>query len=687
LKENQGDEDMFFDPFTWLNHSPGWLVNLGDVLPLAFTSTAAFKYLEVDDKYRAGKKEAVLFPHESLFLWIDEGTFTAVYWNWFHETFDLAISVNVAEAEKDYTPRQDLAQELSIYLLSFIRQAQQEFSLTSALSQLPPLSAEEIEKAERQLVVKPAGDPLTSDLGMGSARRSWQRLSRDFDVYVDARPEETATDRFANELAMTLHSNLDIPLERRHLRRVRFSAVHLDGFVNTIVFVAKHPRAKQKYAPLARAATKPVEIVIDRFGNSVSPLFKVNTRSGLNEFYGFHVFAKKEYLTTADDRKKPVAPLSIDFTKFGGELYEDIFVQNTIEPKIGPGEFPYFLYSFLPQSSPADRAEVYRQFSTAISRFEIDLGFEPGTVVQSFSLIPAAINENASILFANPGVIVAWDKIFPKVIGGNFEVLFHELMHTLDFKYEVSAADCFRTIYDQLIFTNDTDFFDAISDKNFLPGGFGGHPIDNRFEFFASLLNTFQHPDWQAAVTALDSRIRGIYYHSIACAYKLMKEKIPWFDGSRFSDKMRDGIDSLGKSEAIPELDQLYLSPLSLMMTERFPDIAIVHHSDFRPLVLKASQPVVLLVLDQRMGSLRDQIGKLKDFINNRARLMMMPYGEWEILDRQDPTIFGETELFSNMSTYLFQNGQLVFTHIPFMINPFIADDPSGLEELNKVLD
>lgn len=209
----------------------------------------------------------------------------------------------------------------------------------------------------------------------------------------------------------------------------------------------------------------------------------------------------------------------------GGVIYEK--VERPLQVIGANGE--YAIFSNLPDDYIQNQfGERFGEIVAGIANFEKEFGYQGGELVKNVFIY----NSTKGYAFfedSNPDSIAFQLGKFDQA-NSVVAVAFHESGHLLDHslgedgKY-LSQSESFQDFFYSL--ANETDFFSAINESSFLPGsGASGHSQDNEQEFFTTLLNSLNHPDWESAVGNRDPHFRKIYLASLLELRALLKTKV-----------------------------------------------------------------------------------------------------------------------------------------------------------------
>lgn len=100
---------------------------------------------------------------------------------------------------------------------------------------------------------------------------------------------------------------------------------------------------------------------------------------------------------------------------------------------------------------------------------------------------------------------------YPEAVSINASAA-HETAHQFDELLDISHSNEMNTFY-HLVARNNIHFLRTINEGKFLPhcGDDLGHAEDNGLEFFASFINSFQHPQWEKALKESDIGFQKTY--------------------------------------------------------------------------------------------------------------------------------------------------------------------------------
>jgi hypothetical protein len=127
--------------------------------------------------------------------------------------------------------------------------------------------------------------------------------------------------------------------------------------------------------------------------------------------------------------------------------------------------------------------------------------------------------ENAYVERSTPKTVSVFTDILFRSAGRHDITGFHEAVHSIDLQLGISNHPHFRILFSQL----SKEFFDKVKETEFLKIP-GGHPGDNHFEFLASLINSFNHSDWENKASSMDSNFLMDYLSSFVTLQDILKE-------------------------------------------------------------------------------------------------------------------------------------------------------------------
>ncbi len=85
------------------------------------------------------------------------------------------------------------------------------------------------------------------------------------------------------------------------------------------------------------------------------------------------------------------------------------------------------------------------------------------------------------------------------------EIVEHELYHMIDYRYAFSQE------LEPLFLSSDPSTLEEFNESAFSKRGFGGHAQENTHEFFASVMNSLDDPNWEESVQKLSPDARDVY--------------------------------------------------------------------------------------------------------------------------------------------------------------------------------
>lgn len=222
-------------------------------------------------------------------------------------------------------------------------------------------------------------------------------------------------------------------------------------------------------------------------------------------------------------------------------------------------------------------------------------------------------------------------------------------------QFGFSFHPAFKKVFDTLDKAEDGALFYAINEENFL-SEWGGHAQDDPLEFFASLVNTLNAPEWQKKVDEMDPRIRGLYYHSLLALREALKTQHPPIEEAQVFRQLNERISAVEAMGQHKPFEALALTPASELLKKGPNPVQVIDVWDFQKEVLDAKEPVVVFLFEEFHQGLESVLHSLVAKYKGRAKVVALQYRYAQI-----PHVNDSFERSVGMPRlYLFHDGKLV---------------------------
>lgn len=324
----------------------------------------------------------------------------------------------------------------------------------------------------------------------------------DKSLSVEAVPDGREIDRSVEAGPLSKGIVLNISLKK--LEDNGFSPININGQIKEILFYQEKIDQNSE-----EDGTSAVQVYTDQFGNLISK-YKISYR-GENENTSSSVIRIMPSIIFAPDSEGPdYKRLNIDLTQIGLGKIEGLFHVAVEKPVASIGDLnQYRVYSNIDSDDVNTLYESkFPYIAQGLSQAEELFGFSKGELVRNIYIINSE-QQNAVFYRKDPETIAFWDEILKNRNDAHI-IAAHEAYHLFDYKFQLSGGE-FRAQYED-IKASAPWFLDEINEKNFLPEmPSGGHADENHLEFFASFLNSMNHPGWQDKVKDQSPEFISIY--------------------------------------------------------------------------------------------------------------------------------------------------------------------------------
>lgn len=255
------------------------------------------------------------------------------------------------------------------------------------------------------------------------------------------------------------------------------------------------------------------ELKEDKYGNLVE-IYYSDYGQNFDNVRKIMVIHPPIVFSRDDNSEKNFSPVNLDLSELRLPNLENFIFQKNEGPVdfLGP-EKEYAVYSNMEhQDAKAQFGHHFESIRKGVSEAEKLFGFKPGEKIKNIYIVNARFF-NASFHKRNDDTIIFNDEILKQTKEKNYisieSVAFHETIHSIDHSLGISKEPEFKTHFIYLINKDKEWFLSALNEKNFLPDTKeGGHAEDNEQEFLASLINSFNHPQWEKAVKEKSKEFR-----------------------------------------------------------------------------------------------------------------------------------------------------------------------------------
>lgn len=338
-------------------------------------------------------------------------------------------------------------------------------------------------------------------------------------VSVNAIPEGEEVDRRLDVGPLSKGVELNISL--RKLAENGFSPIYINGQIKEISFYQEN--IDQNIDNIEPA----VQVYKDQHGNVISK-YDIVYRSGQGNQASSAIKIMPSIEFAPDTTGPDYKALNIDLTKIGLGAIEGLFYVAVEKPIANMGNSDqYRVYSNIDTEQAISLYETkFPDIAEGISQAEKLFGFSEGKLTQNVYIINSE-EQNAVFYRKDPETIAFWDEILNNSMDAKI-IAAHETYHLIDYKFQLSSGG-FLAQYEDIKSSNPW-FFEAINEKNFLPEmQSGGHAEQNHLEFFASFLNTLNHPQLEQELKAQTPEFLSIYTKTLEVLSSSLKanESIP----------------------------------------------------------------------------------------------------------------------------------------------------------------
>lgn len=570
--------------------------DVGDLTPDKFLEAQAVPLLEAGHTFLKPGSE-VTFVSASVHIMMDGDTYWISAWDWMEGKPFFVRNYPAGRMSAD--TQAAIATELREAIL----RCPSAWDPKRPLGKIAPLSEREQTEINAMQVYRlnhPAG---WSEGDIENAVETWGDFSEDFEVKLEGRSFTAEIDRDRGKAGIVAPLQLSVTPKTVQLMEGRALEIH--GFLESISLMTKDEAQGLQLGQDQRLRYDGKEILRDKYGNVIVPLYGFHFATGKPFFQGFKIYP--HYPLARDTQSVPVRTVGVDLARFGFGDHRKLLAVQSLAPTHMPDQNnPYFLYSTLPADGPPSK-DVYDKAARLAARTEELFGFRPGERVKEIFLVPSN-SWNATVRFANPSSFFIWDELFADIREGRADfVVPHEVFHNFDVQSGFSLEPGFIGFFERLIEAADMELFDAIDEKNFFKTGKGGHSADNVLEFFATLTNSITAPEWNERVAEMTPRVRGLYYHALKVLRKTLLAKRPEISSAPVFKILEDRIRALesgagtadGKKVSLPSFDKLVRIPTSKILQEGPNSVQVIKPRDFAREVLKTNEPVVLMFFSE----------------------------------------------------------------------------------------
>ncbi len=319
---------------------------------------------------------------------------------------------------------------------------------------------------------------------------------------VEAVPDGREIDRKVEAGPLSKGIELNMSLEK--IEENGFSPIYVNGQIKEILFYQENSDRNSE-----DNGKPPVVVYRDQFGNLIST-YDISYRGEHDNETSAAISIMPSIKFASDSEGPDYQPLSIDLTQLGLGKIEGLFHVAVEKPIASIGDMnQYRVYSNMDSDDVnALYASRYPYIAQGLSQAEELFSFRDGELVKNVYIINSE-QQNAVFYRKDPETIAFWDEILNNRQDAQV-IAAHETYHLIDYKLQLSSGD-FLAQY-QAIKLSQPWFLEAINEKNFLPEmQSGGHAEENHLEFFASFLNSMNHPGWQDKVKDQSPEFISIY--------------------------------------------------------------------------------------------------------------------------------------------------------------------------------
>lgn len=352
------------------------------------------------------------------------------------------------------------------------------------------------------------------------SREKLLRLLDTYDITIDTTPKGGEIDRPEAALSMSK----DMVKKLRH-------PIVVHGSIREIVLSERLDRPVTKRDnDGATVNGEPIaEIFLDTDGNVYSKVCPTYS-SGNETTYRRMIFISPSLQLGS---VAPQIDISLDLEALGLQSVGEWLYQDTEKPLVFLGDKgEYALYSNMdPKHIEREFAPLYDNMKYGVRAAETLFGLESGAAVRAI-YIANAKQENARFHPKDPETVVIQDEILRAKNAElrAFIIAFHEAAHLLDYKYGITGIlekkrdEKIEKLFGEL---KNSGLFAAINEKEFSSEflDVGGHSHENTAEFFASLLNTLNNPNWKRKFQHLrDQKVRTQYAQALHVLRERLRE-------------------------------------------------------------------------------------------------------------------------------------------------------------------
>ncbi|MFH1727587.1 MAG: hypothetical protein ABIA04_04130 [Pseudomonadota bacterium] len=679
IREKNSEENgvIFFDHAGYVDSVEIPFYELGDLNLDVLMETISLKLFEGHTLASVDKGIEINIPFLTLHLSENEESFELLMWNWVENREVFRKTIKISEINLDEAV-DSLISEASAFWKTY--------DFNGAVASLAALTqAEDTKLKEMRVFQFYEGKARDLSGNQKAARRQFKNLSNDFNIYVRARKADQDIDR-GNQMHMFAGIDLELRLDRKGLRQVDFGPLEIKGPVDYIEIQVKNKKTMKKYQYLVENQENAGQVYFDKYGNAIFTNIGVQISTGKELFLGFIVVPGYNLDMDSHANNSDYSIHGVDFSKYGLEDIPYFFSYRLFQPLLEASpEKPYYLFSFIKEGQLGKFGPIFEKAVKTAFDVEKWLSFEPGTCVKAFIYIPS-LQSNACVSFGNPAVVYIWDEIADTINQGGEFILAHEMFHVLDFQYGISNFEEFKDLFVKIKKSSDDAFFNALAEKNFLEAGMGGHPQDDKYEFFASLMSSLFFRNWQQSVDKLDERILGLYYYSLLALKKAFEAKLPQVLASEFYQELSDKLLILEKKKTYPHLEDLMQIPASQLLSQDPYSVKMIEVWDFEKLVVKADKLSILLVLEDKNRNVVELYKEIAQKVSGKIDIYAMYYRDFSNLINSNMEYLSMMNFsLSSPSMNIFHDKKLYYSTSR---GPGISIFDKGIqEEYLKVLD
>ncbi len=656
----QNDFFKITDRQGWTEGNNIPFMDYGDMTPDNVLQQASIVPLELDHRLlQTEQLDFGFFPY-SIHAWFDGSNYGIIVWNWFE---DEPLFVDACDTT------QDAPQKMAQKAYRKLKRNFNSFNFNRAIKKLAPLTTSEQQELHNHKVFKLDAPPTWESSDVEQTLSAQKDLSQDFNLYITAHPCEADIDRAADHSPI-IYGSLDILINPEALASSQ-QPLMLNGLVDVVRIRTKDiDKAKDLGRQLVNYENMNTP-VFDKYGNAIFVQIGRERTTDKPILVGFDILPGYVYAQEppSDDT---FVKQGLDLSGFGFHDYEILFPLRKVFPERTPDQStPYYLYEFIEDGALASDPDIFSTVSNATSNAEQAFGLEPGQGIQNIAYLPSA-QRNAAVSFGNPETVTIWDEMLPTMNEphGSF-IVAHEAYHALDFQYSFSQYSEFQTLFNKLDHTMDKDFFEAIQEKNMLNIKEGGHPHDDAFELFASLMSSVFAPEWITEIGEMTERIRGIYYHSLCILEQALLAGNSNLETAPVMENIRSKIQTLTEVYGpFNEISSYYLTSVSETLSKHSGIMPMINADNFDQEVLLTTGNVVVYSYQENERGIVPHIISYAESHSTEATFVAMPFHELqnyrdrEFSQMSDPYMF-ETGTFGNSiqsaGLYVFKDGQRIY--------------------------